>query len=208
MTEIVKKGAEPSAGGPKVVRREEIAASAEATRILEEARAEARRILDSAQEAHTESVRHGFEEGYTRGVEQWVAAIETARESVRKAIEDSRDQVARLALRVAEKILRQKLETTPEALVPVVDEALRSLQSQPQTRVVVRVHPDDQAVLEARKGRWLSRFPGLESLSVVADEELPAGSCRIESDFGTVDATIETQLRVIERHLLGGEDLR
>jgi len=207
MSEIVKKNA-PSAGKtPKVVRREEIAASAEASRIVAQAEAQAQAIVDSAREAHAESVRRGFEEGYARGAGQWSAAIEAARESVRAAIEQSRHQVARLAIRVAEKILRQKLETSPEALVPVVDEALRSLQAQPRSRVVLRVHPDDQAVLETRTARWLSHFPGLDSLSVTPDEELPRGSCRIESDFGTVDATIETQLRVIERHLLGGDDL-
>ena len=206
MTEIVKKGKEPAASKPKVVPREEIAASAEATRILEEAEAKARQVLDSAREAHAESVRKGYEEGYARGAEEWAAAIEAARDSVSKAIERSQREVARLALRVAEKILRQKLETTPEALIPVVDEALRSLQAQPRSRVVLRVHPDDRSVLEERKARWLARFPGLESLKVVADEELPRGSCRIESDFGMVDASIGTQLRVIERHLLGGEE--
>jgi type III secretion protein L len=207
VTEIIKKGKEPAASGPKVVPREEIAASAEATRILEEAEARAQKVLDSAREAYAESVRKGFEEGYARGVEQWAEAIGAARESVARSIERSQQQVARLALRIAEKILRQKLETSPEALAPVVDEALRSLQAQPQSRVVLRVHPDDRSPLEERKARWLARFPGLESLKVVADEELPRGSCRIESDFGMVDATIETQLRVIERHLLGGEDL-
>ena len=201
MTEILKKGA--PAPAPKVVRREEIAASAEAARILDDAHAEARKILDAAIEAHAESVRQGFEEGYARGAGEWAAAIETARRSVGRAIEQSRHQVARLALRVAEKILRQKVESSPEALVPMVDEALRSLQAQPQSRVVLRAHPDDQPALEARKGRWLARFPGLDSLSVVADDEMPRGGCRIESDFGMVDATIETQLRVIERHLLG-----
>jgi flagellar biosynthesis/type III secretory pathway protein FliH len=44
----------------------------------------------------------------------------------------------------------------------------------------------------------------LGSLDIVVDEDLPRGGCRIETDFGTVDATIETQIRVIERHLLGG----
>jgi type III secretion system HrpE/YscL family protein len=203
VTEIVKKG---DAGASKVVTREEIAASAEARRILEEAQTRAREITETAREGHAEAVRRGFEEGYARGAEEWAAAIRAAQQSVSDAMARSQQQVARLALRVAEKILRQKLETSPEALVPVVDEALRSLQAQPQSRVVLRVHPADQPVLAPRRTRWLARFPGLESLKVVADEELPRGSCRIESDFGTVDATIETQLAAIERHLLGEEE--
>jgi type III secretion protein L len=85
----------------------------------------------------------------------------------------------------------------------MVDEALRSLSAQQPARVVIRAHPDDRGVLEVRRQHWLDRNPGLATLQVVADESFPRGGCRIESDFGMVDASLDTQLRVIERHLLG-----
>lgn len=206
MTQIIKKSGEPASRTPagKVVEREVIAASAEALRIVDEARAEAGSLLESAKLVHAKAIQDGFREGYERGAEQWQNAVWAARESVRAAVEQAKPQIVQLALRVAEKILRQKLETQPAAIVPMVDEALRSLQGQNQMRVVLRVHPADEAVLEERRQRWLDRHPSIVSLQVVSDESFPRGGCRIESDFGMVDATLETQMRVIERHLLGG----
>jgi flagellar assembly protein FliH len=206
MTRIVKKAREEAASrtSGKVVEREVIAASGEAARILEEAKAEAAEIVGAAQQARARAIQDGFKEGYERGAEQWQQAVWAARESIKVAVEQAKPQIVQLALRVAEKILRQKLDTTPEAMVTMVDEALRSLQGQNQMRVVLRVNPADQAVLELRRQRWMDRHPSITSLAIVADESFPRGGCRIESDFGTVDATLETQIGVIERHLLGG----
>jgi flagellar assembly protein FliH len=201
VTEIVKKSREPASS--KVVPREVIAASAEAMRILETAQAEAAQVRASAEKARSDAMEAGHREGYARGAAQWADAVKSAQSSLKAALEAAKPQIVRMALRVAEKVLRRKLETTPEALLPMVDEALRSLQGQQQTRIVLRVHPADQAVLEARRQHWLDRHPSISSLQVVVDEAMSRGGCRIESEFGMVDATVETQIEVIERHLLG-----
>lgn len=201
MTEIVKKSGGPAPS--KVVPREVIAASAEAMRILEAAQVEAAQIRASAEKARSDAMEAGYRDGYARGAAQWAEAVKSAQASLTAALEGAKPQVVRMALRVAEKVLRRRLETTPEAMLPMVDEALRSLQGQQQTRIVLRVHPADQPVLESRRQHWLERHPAISSLQIVVDESMSRGGCRIESEFGMVDATVETQIEVIERHLLG-----
>ncbi len=203
MSPLVKKGG-PAGGASKVLPREVIAASAEARRILQEAEAQAAATRAAVEGERAKAVREGFEQGYLEGAARWAAAVRAAQEGVRSSIERSREDVLRLALRVAEKILRQRVEARPESTLPMIDEALRSLQSQQQLRVVLRVHPDDRALLEQRRPHWLDHFPAIATLAVVPDETLERGGCRIESEHGAVDATIATQVRVIERHLLGG----
>ncbi len=203
MTEIVKKSGGPASS--KVVPREVIAASAEAMRILETAQAEAAQVRASAAKVRNDAIEAGYREGYARGAAQWAEAVKSAQASLKAALEGAKPQVVRMALRVAEKVLRRKLETTPEAMLPMVDEALRSLQGQQQTRIVLRIHPADQPVLEGRRQHWLERHPSIGSLQIVVDESMSRGGCRIESEFGMVDATVETQIETIERHLLGEE---
>jgi flagellar assembly protein FliH len=204
VSEIVKKSAVAVTPAPKVVTREVIAASSEALRILETAEGEAAQIRASAAAVREEARLGGYAEGYEKGASEWAEAVRTARQSVAAAVEAAKPQIVRMAVRIAEKVLRRKLEADPEALQPMVDEALRSLSAQNAARVVLRAHPDHRHVLEMRRQHWLDRNPGLASLQVVADEAFPRGGCRIESDFGMVDASIDTQLEVIERHLLGG----
>jgi type III secretion system HrpE/YscL family protein len=204
MTEIVKKGGEatsPSSG--KIVSREVLSASAEAARIVEAARREAAEIVAAAERTREEARRSGFREGFEQGAGQWAEALRAARAHVAEAAGRAQPEIVRLALRVAEKILRQRIEAHPDAIVPMVDEALRAFLAQNQTRVVLRVHPDDEKALGAHRQRWLERNPTIGALVLVPDEAIGRGGCRLESESGTVDATLETQLEVIERHLLG-----
>jgi type III secretion system HrpE/YscL family protein len=204
MSEIVKKTGEPASGpSGKIVSREVMAASAEAARILEAARRKAEEIVAAAEQARAEAVASGLRQGFEEGAAQWAEALRAAHTRVAEAARRARPEIVRLALRVAEKILRQRIETRPEAIVPMVDEALRAFLAQNQTRVVLRVHPADEKVLAAHRQRWLERNPTIGGIVIVPDEAVGRGGCRLESESGTVDATFETQLDVIERHLLG-----
>lgn len=209
MTDIIKKtrseGETPSvpASTGKIIDREVIMASDEARRIIEAARAQATQIQASVQAVRDQAVKDGHQEGYERGLGEWLKETQRVHEGLKGFVDQARPQLVRLALRVAEKILRQKLEMSPETVVPMIDEALRSVRAQQQARIIIRVNPADQPMLESRRQRWLERFPSIASLDIVADDTLQRGGCRLETDFGSVDATIETQIRVIERHLLG-----
>lgn len=209
MTDIIKKqktdGDAAPLGSPsgKIIDREVIVASEEARRIIEAAKAQAAQIAATTQAARDQAAEQGHEEGYERGMGEWLRETQKVHEGLKGFVEQARPQLVKLALRVAEKILRQKLEISPEAVVPMVDEALRSVRAQQQAKIVLRVHPSDREVLAARRQRWLERYPSIASLDIIGDETLQRGGCRLETDFGMVDATIETQIRVIERHLLG-----
>jgi flagellar biosynthesis/type III secretory pathway protein FliH len=187
----------------KVVARELLTASAQAARVVEEARLQADEILAGAAQARQQAVEAGFQEGFEQGAAQWAEALRTARERVAAAAQHARPEIVRLALRVAEKILRQRIEAQPDAIVPMVDEALSVFLAQNHSRVILRVHPDDARVLAAREQHWLERNPAIAELAVVPNEAVSRGGCRIETESGTVDATLGTQLDVIERHLLG-----
>lgn len=209
-SKIIKKATDETeipvapVAGAKIIDREVLAATEQARRILEAAQAQAEALRAQAQAEYEETLQRGYQEGYEKGMAEWLRAIEQVHAGFMGVIERAKPQIVRLALRVAEKILRQRLDLTPEAVVPMIDEALRSLRAQQNMRVILRVHPDDRSILEPHRQRWMERLPWLGSLDIVVDEELPRGGCRIETDFGTVDASIETQIRVIERHLLGG----
>ena len=204
MSPIIKRTGDATAVAPgRVVPREVMAASVEARHLLEAAQKEAADIVASAEGQRAAAVEAGYRQGFGRAAAEWADTIRAARERVQGALEEARPQIVRLALKVAEKILRQRIEAAPEAIVPMIDEALRSFQGQNPMRLVIHVNPADHSVLEARRQRWLDRQPLIGSLSIVADEAVSRGGCRLESDFGTVDATIETQLATIERHLLG-----
>lgn len=84
-----------------------------------------------------------------------------------------------------------KVALTPEFVLAMVKEALLKVRHAEQ--LLIRVHPDDVALLRADKQ--------LAQLSVVADENVLAG-CVIETDCGEIDAQLHTQLQGLKNILL------
>nr|MDQ3806425.1 FliH/SctL family protein [Acidobacteriota bacterium] len=67
--------------------------------------------------------------------------------------------------------------------------------------LTVRVNPADLPAVEAHRAR-LDPAGRARFLDLVADPRVGPGGCVIESESGTVDAQLQTQLRVLERALL------
>jgi flagellar biosynthesis/type III secretory pathway protein FliH len=195
----------PAADSGKVIAQEVLLAHDEARRIVEQAQARARAIVEEAQQEAAAVQRAAHEGGWASGLAEWQERIVAVGEGARAAVADARPQLVQLALRVAEKILRRRLEEQPEAVVPMVEEALEAARGYRGGHLVVRVNPLDVPALEGFRRRLLDRDQRWQSLEVVAEEGMARGGCRIDTDFGTIDASVETQIAAIEQLLLRGE---
>ena len=193
----------PDAG--KVISQEVVFAHDEARRIVEAAQARARDIVEEAQQAAADLRRQAHEEGWAEGLAEWQARVLEVAGEARRAVEEARPQLVALALRVAEKILRRRLDEQPDAIVPMVEEALEAARGYRGGHLVVRVNPADAPALEGFRQRLLERDGRWKSLEIAAIEGMARGGCRIETDFGTIDASVETQLAAMVQLLLRGE---
>lgn len=103
---------------------------------------------------------------------------------------DSEQVIARgvleLACELARQVLRRELSVDPDALKPVIREALGVLMTETKT-ALVRLNPVDLAALEAATQ---AEFAGM-SLTFLADATLTRGSCLIESAGTVLDGTLE-----------------
>jgi flagellar assembly protein FliH len=110
-----------------------------------------------------------------------------------RILERAQSEVVDLSLEIARRVLHRELTTDPSALEGVVRAALQKLTAQEITRV--RVDPMSQEAVKES----LARYRNGAALEVVADPTLGRGSVIFEIHNGSLDASIETQLREIER---------
>lgn len=204
MSKIIKGGVQPPVrdgqdpNAVKVIEREVLLAHGEARTIVDSARSRARTIVEEA-EREAEALRSAArEEGYARGLAEWEQRILAVGDAVRERVEASRQDVVQLAIRMAEKILRRRLEEDPGVLLPMLEEALATLRSYQSGQVRVRVHPADREAIEQRRSEAAARDSRWRALELVADDKLERGSLRVETDFGTIEADVATQLAAIE----------
>ncbi|WP_049623329.1 FliH/SctL family protein [Frateuria defendens] len=104
-------------------------------------------------------------------------------------------ELARLALVVARRVIAHELRTMPELVVQAVQQAAAALPSANRA-LRVRLHPDDVALLrrlDAAESDW----------QLVADPALARGDCRLDSGSSRLDARVETRLAAVVDAVLG-----
>ncbi len=109
------------------------------------------------------------------------------------------DDIIRLAVEVARKVARDAVAIDREAVVRNLTAALDRARGQSLARV--RVSPADYEMLSVELGE---RMPELRTANValIADPEIEDGGAIVETEFGSIDATLAGQLAVLENSLL------
>jgi flagellar assembly protein FliH len=148
----------------------------------------------------------GFREGREQGRNQAAQQVQPVMERLTRSIEDlaglrsrlrhdAEADLVTLALAVARRVLRRELSVDAEAIRGVAMAALEKLDGQEISRV--RVHPAHAAEVTA----CLRRTTSGGSVEVVPDAARELGSVVFETERGSLDASVDTQLEEIERGL-------
>ncbi len=105
-----------------------------------------------------------------------------------------------ICLSVAEKMIRHEIKTRPESVRAMMSEALK-LASGTQ-HIKFQMNPVDVAQLAEGTKAFISQLTGCQTCEIIEDESISSGGCIIETQHGTIDATIEAQLDRISQELI------
>jgi len=183
-----------------IVRSATFEAANQAGEMIARARHEAEKILEEAEQAKQAIAEAAYQQGYEAGLQGWNEAVLAASLACQKRLDESEPELIRLALRIAQKIIGEELRINPEVIVSIARECLRGAGRGRSMTIKV---PSADCDLVRRRIVLLREAAGPNhSLEVVGDMEMAPGHCVIESEFGIVDARLETQIRCLEEILL------
>jgi flagellar assembly protein FliH len=177
-----------------------------AAKLKAQAEAEERALNTSAHDkGYSEGYAAGFEQGHAqatlegqRQINEYIATqgqeaahnflsmLQTAQTQLVDAEQVLAKGVLEMACELARQVLRQELTTNPNALQPVVREALGMLASDSKA-AMVRLHPLDVEVFSEVLQK---EFVNL-SLTLLPDPAITRGGCLVESAGTVVDGTVE-----------------
>jgi flagellar assembly protein FliH len=150
------------------------------------------RLAAERQEGYQEGYRdglvalEGFKKSYATQTAARVGQLLESFDAHLVALEDEMAQaLARATVLLARQVLRDELRTNPQHVAAVAREAVAAMVTSAR-QIVVRVHPDDLPLVDEGAGDAL-RGRGARLLG---DAGVQRGGCHVESDAGTVDATI------------------
>lgn len=159
---------------------------------------ETRRALETGRELGRQTEREAVaeqlrqsEQARARQAAELLTRFAETRDHYMQAVEQ---EVVRLAMAVAARILRREAQMDPLLLTGAVRVALGQLSE--TTRVKLRVPEQDL-------GLWQEAIAALPNLNlrpaVMGDATMRLGDCTIETELGSVDLGIRSQLAEIER---------
>jgi flagellar assembly protein FliH len=152
-----------------------------------------------------EAFERGVKDGESRAREVFEKQLAAMRASAIKSLEEFKTQretyfahiepeIVQLSLAIARKILHREAQMDPLLLTGMVHVALEKLDS--GTRVRLRAHPADIHL-------WNEYFsqPGSfqPAPDLVGDPALLHGECALETEIGSTQVSLETQLKEIEQ---------
>lgn len=200
-----RKSSPPSLTGRGILRKEDIEAGREAVGIVEEAQKEADRIVAEAQkirdrigEELAAARARGFEDGKEEGLAQFVREIENVRRLKKEFFDHAEPEVLKMVLSIAKKVIGELVERETAAIEAVVRQALEHSLGD---RIVVRLHPDDWGRINKDGSGFGDILDRTKHLHFKEDDSIERGGCIVETEIGTIDAQLETQLKAIRKAL-------
>lgn len=148
----------------------------------------------------------GFREGEAAGRQRAAADLDPVLDRLARSIREmaglrgeirrqAEADMLRLALEIARRVLRRELAVDPDAIHGLVLAALEKLQGQEISRV--KVHPSHAALVSG----LLRKSGAGQAVEVIADASREPGAVIFETERGNLDASVDAQLREIERGL-------
>ena len=186
-------------------------AQEEAERIISEANMESARIIEEAEKSHQEIVEaathDGFNVGYQEGREEAIKenaqllmettnALNKLQSTFPSAVKQNEDKLIKLSLEIAGAVIQEELQAKPEICQRVLESAIKRVSD--LEKVIIKVNPLDLDLVLPKQEFFKALLPDVQEFVITGHYSIARGGCLIETNSGTIDAQITTQLAVVE----------
>ncbi len=173
--------------------------------MLSEAEEKGQKIYE---EAYTKGFQHGQSDAEAKVLEETETLLDYLRDlgqaislSQEKVIMSAEESIGKLALAVAGKLIRREIHADESVVEDIVRESLEAVKSGNSIKLKVNARDIDR--IRDCKDILLQAADNIPDFEIVEDPRIEQGGCIIETDFGIVDARIDSQLQEIGRAFFG-----
>ena len=153
-----------------------------------------------------ESFQSGLQEGKNlaeRGLLNVFASLRSAVENLHvlreKILRESEDELIRLVMMVAAKVIQREVAQDNQILLNVVRAATAGISARDE--IIIYLHPSDYTMVTTGHADYFRQELFTDKMQLKADPEVTQGSCRVATEMGTTDASFDSQMDEIFRRL-------
>ncbi len=176
-------------------------------------RSNERNLISRAQSEAIGIKEAAKQDGYKEGIEkaeQDIAELRTKFSEFynykNEVFEKISHSILEIAVEIAKKIIKKEVQTDTSATIEIIKSALEEV-NKSENKIVLRVMPKDVEIVKDNIPEIFKDNEIEAKISVVADNNITEGGVIIETSNGLTDASISTQLAIIEKALRNGEGI-
>lgn len=165
---------------------------------MEEATGIVRQAADQAESIRQEAWARGEEEGRAAGLARYekqlaeLAALFAALEGQRAALLlQNEEEMFALITTMVDRLVEHEVSTGPQVVQACLKKAMEFVVE--NSSVQVHLNPDELTRLKEMERGNPTLLPGNNRVMLVEDAGVAPGGCLLKTDFGEIDATLETR---------------
>jgi flagellar biosynthesis/type III secretory pathway protein FliH len=190
------KGKPSITGG--LVKRSVLDAINEAKRTIADAEAEAERIRLQAKRDALKEEEVAYKEGYKNSLYQLNQYLIETRERRDTSLSEVRADLLKLSIKIAERIIGQKIDQNSIALNKIVDTALNKISN--KDRLTISINPSDMEFIK-EQADLIALIDGSEFIDLTSNIEVRNGEAILECDAGKFIVELGTELSLLKNLL-------
>jgi type III secretion protein L len=179
----------------RVIKADDFSTAHDARAILDEARAEAARIVADARQVYEQERQRGFDEGSEQAKLEMAERMMDAVGSVVDYLGTIEHDMVEVVGRAMERILGEMGDK--EVITRVVKNALAAVRN--EKHLTLRVAPEQVAPVKERMNEILKGYPIIVDVQVMGDGRLGKTGCILESEIGVIDASLDGQIEALKK---------
>ena len=193
------------------LKKEEENALFKSQQIIDRAKLESERIIKEAELKVSEIEKQSYEKGYNAGnelgyadgkkeisriVDRLGTILGHATDVRNQIIKESEKQMVEIILMIARKIIKDEISERKDIVLNNIQEALTHVKD--REHIDIRVNFSDLELTTSYKDKIMRMVNSLNKVNIYEDSRIDRGGVIIETNIGSIDARIFTQLNCIE----------
>lgn len=180
----------------KIIPAESLSTVLDAEEVLDAVKKDAEQykveVAGDCEKLKEQAQKEGFEQGYA----EWIEKIADLEAEIQRVSRETENLIIPIALKAAKKIVGRELEQSESTVVDIITNSLKSVAT--HKRIKIYVNRKELDLVEKSKEKLKKVFEHLESLSILAKDDVEPAGCVIETEGGIINAQLENQWLILE----------
>jgi len=157
--------------------------------------------------AYEESLVKGEEKGYDEGIKRAEPVVSRMQELLAELeglwqhlVQTYEAQIIDLVGRVAEKVVLSHIALDHDTIKRSIQHAFSTIPE--PVHATIEVNPKEVEYIETLKEDFFTQIKSLKHVSLIPNASVSPGGCRIKTDAGEVDSTVESKLDAVRQSIV------